>query len=254
MTKKPPYVWKIEERQGEQWLVEERGLQRLELSLHKSQPGEHLRQVGRLVSAARTMLSHAGIPTDEEAMVKLGLEVEDGAVKHPAEIELGLFENWVSPLVCTFGHLHPITSAARFLWARQTAAAWTATTAPSDPAEAEKFHDRLMECTWSLADAWYYWRVEAENTNAAAWQAEESRKNRVSGPEARKAKEECRKAVVYKQVGQHIRGGVSPHNIAESHFDSINVALGKAELPKFSSRGALKRALGKWWPMKTRKP
>ena len=111
-----------------------------------------------------------------------------------------------------------------------------------------------MTCIWSLADAWYYWRVEAEDTNAAAWQAEESRKNRVSGPEARKTEKVRRRAVVEKQVGQRIRDGMSPHNIAESHFGSINAALALDKLSEFSSRGALKRALGKWWPMKTRKP
>ena len=256
MKKQLPHRLQLIMRDGEPWFVEERGLQRLELSLHEMQPGQHIQQVGRLVSAARKMLFHARMRTDEEVMVKLGLAAEDGtvSVKHPDEIEQGLFENWVRPLAHTYGLLDPRSSAARFLWAHQTAMAWAATTASSDPAEAEKFRERLMECIWSLADAWYYWRVEAEDTHAAAWQAEESRKNRVSGPEARKAKEECRKAVVYKQAGPQIKGGETPKEIADFHFNSINVALGKAELPKFSSRESLKRTLGKWWPMKTRKP
>src|SRR4051812_17377798 len=124
MTKKLPYVGKIEERQGEQWLIQQYGTQTLELSLHEMQPAQYLQEVGRLVSAARTMLFHAGIPTDKEVMVTLGLAAEDGtaSVKHPAEIEQGLFENWVGPLMCTYGHLGPKASAARFLWAHQTAA------------------------------------------------------------------------------------------------------------------------------------
>jgi hypothetical protein len=256
MTKKLPHRLQLIMRDGEPWFVEERGLQRLELSLHELQPGQHLQQVRRLVSAARTMLFHAGMRTDEEVMIKLGLAAEDGTVsaEHPAEIERVLFENWVMPLVNDFGLLDPRSSAARFLWAYQAAAAWTAATAPTDPTEAEKFHAHLMECTWSLADAWYYWRVEAENTNAAAWQAEESRRNRVSGPEARKTEKVRRRAVVEKQVVRHIRDGMSPENIAESHFGSINAALAQDKLSEFSSRESLKRALGEWWPMKTRKP
>jgi hypothetical protein len=190
MTKKLPHVGKIVERDGERLLVEEYGPHRVELLLNgPPQPPRVVQERNRLLAAARVALSNAGLPTDEEAMVRAGLVGTNGATlfNHPRQAEASLANNWLGPLIENYGPLDPLTVAARFLWAFQTITAWACT----DTKSPEAINYRLV-CVLHFADAWFYWRMECDGLNTKAYGGERSSHHPIPAQQAsREVREFC---------------------------------------------------------------
>jgi hypothetical protein len=229
MTKKLPYDWKIIERQGEQWLIQQYGTHRLELSLNgPSQPPRVVQERNRLLAAARVALSDAGLPTDEEAMVRAGLVGTDGAnlFDHPGQAEASLADNWLGPLIENYGHFHPLTVAARFLWAFQTITAWACTDTKSP--EAINHH---LACVLHFADAWFYWRMECDGLNTKAYGGERSSENLDKG---RKAPKVARKQLYKSTIGNDLYSDLSAKTVAHTHFKNVcaNFNVAREKPPK----------------------